>query len=298
VAEKGYFDTRLTVNTLGGHSSIPPRHTSIGILASLLVEYEKHPIPPHLSRTTTTYETVQCFGLYGVDVPKRLKKLIKRSAHSDKALRELEQIMFQDDFFRAVAGTTQAVDLISGGVKVNALPESAEAVVNHRIAADSSVAALQKRDTDLLIPLAKQFNLSMVAYGEKINTVDGSTSGSLTLTDAWGTALEPAPITPTGMDAEPWKLLSGTIVSTYAMSSDHARTGEPVVVAPDMSTGNTDTRYYWKLTNHIFRYNHNSVAGYYNGVHTINEAVTLESFIEMIKFFTALILNADESRSI
>lgn len=82
------------------------------------------------------------------------------------------------------------------------------------------------------------------------------------------------------------------------MSSDYARTGEPIVVAPGMSTGNTDTGSYWKLTDHIFRYNHNSLASTYNGLHTINEAITSESFIEMIKFFTTLILNADESRVI
>ncbi|THU78960.1 hypothetical protein K435DRAFT_698985 [Dendrothele bispora CBS 962.96] len=30
-------------------------------------------------------------------------------------------------------GTTQALDLISGGVKTNALPERASAVINHQI---------------------------------------------------------------------------------------------------------------------------------------------------------------------
>jgi len=60
----------------------------------------------------------------------------------------------------------------------------------------------------------------------------------------------------------------------------------------------TDTRYYWDLSRHIFRYNHKYAKGTFNGAHTVNEAITADAFVEMIKFFTALILNADESTSI
>ena len=48
-----------------------------------------------------------------------------------------------------------------------------------------------------------------------------------------------------------------------------------VLVAPGMMTGNTDTRYYWKLSKHIFRYNHHfggtSPDPRRNGVHTVDE---------------------------
>jgi hypothetical protein len=33
----------------------------------------------------------------------------------------------------------------------------------------------------------------------------------------------------------------------------------------------TDTRHYWSLTKHIFRYGHRGAADGYNGAHTINE---------------------------
>ena len=65
----------------------------------------------------------------------KLKKLIKQSASSDKALSALEEELFRSDLLaKALGGTTQAVDIINGGVKVNALPEEVFAIVNHRIA--------------------------------------------------------------------------------------------------------------------------------------------------------------------
>jgi Gly-Xaa carboxypeptidase len=55
-------------------------------------------------------------------------------------LRDAEKELFERiRSFESLAGTTQAIDLVSGGVKINALPEQARAVVNHRIATDRSV---------------------------------------------------------------------------------------------------------------------------------------------------------------
>jgi Gly-Xaa carboxypeptidase len=68
-----------------------------------------------------------------------LKDAILRSAKSDKALKAAEEILLQDRVYESLMGTTQAIDLIQGGVKSNALPEQAWAIVNHRIATDRSV---------------------------------------------------------------------------------------------------------------------------------------------------------------
>ncbi len=78
-----------------------------------------------------------------------------------------------------------------------------------------------------------------------------------------------------------------------------------------------DTKHYWKLTNHIFRYGHVNGGDSFNGAHTVNEgkhshvfmgaasanymlcvldsAIRGEGFIEVVRFFTWVILNADES---
>ncbi|KAK0238696.1 hypothetical protein EDD85DRAFT_827812 [Armillaria nabsnona] len=297
IAEKGYIDVKVDVASPGGHSSIPPPHTSIGILSALLVEFEEHPYVPKLSKEDVLYSTLQCYTAHGTKVSKRLRRAMEHSAHSDWALRALEKILFKEAFFKSLVETTQAIDLIHGGVKSNALPEQAYAVVNHRISTLSSVAETQDHDIATVRKLAHKFNLTFAAFGESITEAGALSKGSLTLSDAFGTALEPAPRTPLyGDEAVPWRLLSGTIKSTY--NAHRSITGnDNIAVSPGMSTGNTDTKFYWNLTPHIFRYNHKN-SGYgpnrLSGVHTVNENVNVDAFLEMIRFFTTLILNADE----
>jgi Gly-Xaa carboxypeptidase len=287
IAEKGGFDVRIDVHTPGGHSSIPPPHTSIGMLAQMLVKYEANPYSVSLQRGTPMYETIQCLAAHAPDLPRKLRHAIKHSAKSDRALKTAEKELFKVPGFKALTGTTQAIDLISGGVKSNALPEQAYAVVNHRIDTASSVGEVIKHNTKLLKPFAEKFNLSLVAFGTRLTDADAPSYGTLELSDAWGTALEPAPITPT--DAAPYKLLAGTIKEVYASHRGGAP-DQDINVAPGIMSGNTgrlfrsryrcsgadwavDTRYYWKLSDHIFRYNHhNAVGGRALGnVHTVNE---------------------------
>ncbi|KAK1232132.1 hypothetical protein PQX77_004733 [Marasmius sp. AFHP31] len=299
VAEKGYLDTRVGVETAGGHSSVPPPHTSIGILSRLLVEFEDHPYKAKLSRDDIFYSTLQCFAGHATELPSDLRKAIHRSTKSDRALRKLQEIVFQEPEVLSMVTTTQAIDLVHGGVKTNALPEQAWAVVNHRISTRSSVTKAQEHDANLLRDLAERFNLTFTAFGETLTDPKRPSSGKLTLTDAFDNSLEPAPKTPvSGDNAVAYGILSGTIKATY--NAHRQIEGDNIAVSPGMPTGNTDTRYYWKLTDHIFRYNHRDMTGGIlgSGIHTVNENIGVDSFVEVIRFFTTLILNADENSSI
>ncbi|KZO99488.1 carboxypeptidase S [Calocera viscosa TUFC12733] len=315
VGEKGYLDARLTVNTKGGHSSTPPKHTGIGILASLVTTVEANPIPPRLTRTNPFYSTLQCIAAYSPDVPKKARHLIKASQKSDKALAKLGEWVL-DKLPPGVAvlpigpslmSTTQAVDLIQGGVKTNALPEQSWAVVDHRISVDDSPAVVQAHLTELLTPEATRWNLSLDAFGAVVSadTEDAPKIGSLVLTDAFGTALEPAPVTPS--EGAVWSVLGGTIKTVFAhndglpasVRSAKLEAGEDlstdINMAPGIMSGNTDTRHYWPLTAHIFRYAHNRPEGIGNGFHTVNEAMGIENFLAAVEFFTTLVMNVDEA---
>lgn len=131
VAEKGYLDVHVEVTSPGGHSSVPPPHTSIGILAALLVKYEDNPsraelVEPALkfslsslilpqSRDSVPYMLFQCFAAHGPQMPRELKHLVRRSIHSDKALNTLRDVLVEDLGTRSLLGTTQAIDMIQGG---------------------------------------------------------------------------------------------------------------------------------------------------------------------------------------
>lgn len=134
--EKGMMGVHIEVSSPGGHPVYPPPHTSIGMLSSLLVELEAHPYNVEFKRDTPAYQEMQCLAAHAPEMPESLRELIRDSAQSDEALKEAEKILFESVPFKATLGTTQAIDLISGGVKINALPESAWAAIDHRIAID------------------------------------------------------------------------------------------------------------------------------------------------------------------
>ena len=85
------------------------------------------------------YKVAQCLAAYSPGLPKGLRKDILRSEYSDKALRAAEKQLFTTAEFKARVSTTQAIDLVQGGVKVNALPEQASAIINHRISTERCV---------------------------------------------------------------------------------------------------------------------------------------------------------------
>ncbi|KAF9269527.1 carboxypeptidase S [Marasmius fiardii PR-910] len=292
IAEKGSTNVNIEVATPGGHSSVPPQHTSIGILSALLVHMEENPFEIHLERGTPLYEFVQCFP-HATDLPDSLRKAIKRAKRSDKALKEIEEYIFQNPTLRSLAGTTQAIDIVRGGVKSNALPEQAYAVVNQRVSTTSSVNATWAHDRDLFAELARRFNLTYEAFGEEVSEKDAPSQGHLTLSAL--TVTEPSPVAPTkGRNAAPFEVLSGSIKATY--NAHRSFTNDDVIVAPGMMNGNTDTRFYWDLTEHIFRYNHHNARDPSNA-HTVNESIHINTFLEMIRFFGAIILNSDETKT-
>lgn len=298
IAEKGAVNVMIEVTTPGGHSSLPPPHTSIGILAEFLVAIEKNPFDVHLARGSPMYKNFQCAARHAPDLPDSVRRDLIGAEHSEKALRSAEKKLFKDATIKNLVGTTQAIDLVQGGVKVNALPERAYAVINHRISVESSVAATLDRDARLLQPLAREYNLSYTAFDVDMDgDMEAPGRGTVTLSTVFESGFEPAPITPTEGDAAPYQLLSGSIKAAY--NSHRGISGDDhIIVSPGIMSGNTDTKFYWKLTPHIVRYGHTdgAVGGTpLPGLHTVNEAISASSFVEIIRFFTALILNVDES---
>lgn len=120
------------------------------MLASLLVTIEANPANLVLNRSTPVFRELSCMAVYGLEMDPRLRRLLIKSSTSDEALEELRKLLIEDPLLRNTISTTQAIDLISGGVKANALPERAWALVNHRIASQRflfSVLVCSRRST-------------------------------------------------------------------------------------------------------------------------------------------------------
>jgi Gly-Xaa carboxypeptidase len=87
-------------------------------------------------------------------------------------------------------------------------------------------------------------------------------------------------VTPTDVDViSPYAVLAGTVRAVY---------GEDIVVAPGIMTGNTDTRYYWNLTKHIFRFGPGYDVELDNGlgnIHTVDEKVSVTNHVNAVKWF-------------
>lgn len=84
-------------------------------------------------------------------------------------------------------------------------------------------------------PIATQFNLSFDAFGVDQSHENGPAYGTLTLSDAFGKGLEPAPITST--DEHPYQLLSGTIKAVY--NTHRSLRDDSIIVAPGIMSGNS-----------------------------------------------------------
>ncbi|CAD6573047.1 MAG: hypothetical protein TREMPRED_000714 [Tremellales sp. Tagirdzhanova-0007] len=326
--EKGYLDVEMTVQTQGGHSSVPPVHTGIGLISLLIAELERNPHSPSLNPESPLFDLLSCTANSAPSMPSELKKAVRKvekslAAHCSKvnkaALKRIQDWWvhgsYQDGILeeglgRAMVSTTQAVDIINGGVKVNALPEVVTAIVNHRISVASSVIELQEHLIDILSPMAVKMNLSMSAFGEEVKLrgckahMTEAKAGKIILSEAFNSSLNPAPVSPHTIASPAWRLLSGTVKGVHATRSDAkndiVKARKQIQMAPGVFPGNTDTKQYWKLTRAIYRFAYLEY-GVSNGpgnAHTVDEHMSASGFVEMVRWFMNLVVNVDESREI
>ena len=291
VAEKGAVDIKIVIRMPGGHSSVPPPHTSIGVLSELIQLIETSTYPTYLDALNPYYSTILCGAVYAPDFPPNLRKLLARRSHSKQSDSVscmgkdhlAEEAAKESLFHKYLMTTSIAVDVISGGEKSNALPEEATVVINHRVNIGDSVSLVKSKIRELAKQVATKYNLTLHAY-------DNITESSSIMLSA-PQHLDTAPVTPSIIDPiSAWSVLSGTTRAQY---------GTGVIMTPGLMTGNTDTRFYWDLTRDIFRYGpgfDGDGDGVMGGIHTVNERVSIKDHIETIKWFVQFIRNMDEAR--
>jgi Gly-Xaa carboxypeptidase len=338
--EKGHYDVEVEVKLPGGHSSIPAPHTSIGVLSEFVTLVEADMYETRLDDANPYLQQLQCGARYAPEFPKGLRKLLGHRKTKEEGEEDEEEEVL-GAFGRKLGGckkgknkkgdslaveaaklggppirylmqTSQAVDIIAGGVKVNALPERATATINHRINVGETADVVHAKLTKAAQKMAAKHNLTVHAFEDDAPDAEADASSSSPATAAAQRSitltsrrppLPVAPVTPaivpsdsdSGSPSTPFAVLAGTTRALY---------GEDMVVTPGIMTGNTDTRYYWGLTRHIFRfspgYDPAAFSGGDNGagmgnIHTVDERVSVVNHINAVRWYWLFVRNMDEA---
>lgn len=236
LAEKGYASFYLIVETKGGHSSAPPEHNTIGMLAQAIVDLENNQLPYKLVKPLD-YQ----FEYMGAEM-----SFFKKMAFANPWL-------FKGSVLKALnAHTTTAPTIIEGGVKDNVIPTVAKATINFRILPGETV--------------------------ESVKAHVQETVGDNIKVELAGFATNPSPVS--GIDSDAFKNLETTIRSVFPEA----------VVVPGLIGGGTDARYYYDVSDEVYRFYPIRIAPEsYTRFHGIDEKISKENYKEMVQFSYHLI---------
>ena len=134
IAEKGFVTIELITRVAGGHSSMPPRQTAVGILSAAVSRLEQNPMSARLEGPTR-----RMFDRIGPKLPFVQRTLFANLwLTAPLVVRRLERSATTN----AMVRTTTAPTIFQAGTKDNVLPSYARAAVNFRILPGDSVATV------------------------------------------------------------------------------------------------------------------------------------------------------------
>ena len=291
-AEKGYLDGIVAVNGQGGHSSSPPKHTTIGVASDMITQLENNPSGVEFDVQNPLFGFLTCAAQYSSQLPMSLKQLIFAAPANQTAEAMLAQLLYSTDLTTDYVKTSQAVTIFHGGVKVNSIPETSEFYVNHRIAQGSSVAETKERFLYYANATANKFGYGLIAEG--VTLIEPTKLGYINITYN-SRPLEPSPVSPSS--GPTWDLLTGTVQNLFVNDfwKEQGLNNYTVATASGMVTGNTDSKHYWNVTDTIYRF----IGGVTDPaisslMHSVNEHVTMETHLQSVAFVYEFIVNANE----
>jgi carboxypeptidase PM20D1 len=245
VSEKGIMSVQLTVVQDGGHASTPPKLSATTRLARAILRLNAKPFPA--SFTPTNLEMIRTIGAHA--------RQPYRWAFTNLWLtRGLLLGLFGrlSDETRAMIRTTGVVTRLDASKSENALAETATAVVNVRVAVDSSV-------DDAVEHIRKAIRDDGVA----IRATNPS---------------EPSPISPTS--GQQWDLLSSSVEAVYPGT----------IVSPYIMLGASDSRHFTGISKSVYRFTPFEMSTAERGtLHAVNERIRVATWLKGIEFYGRLI---------
>ncbi|MFF2052421.1 M20/M25/M40 family metallo-hydrolase [Leifsonia sp. NPDC058194] len=245
VSEKGITSVRLRVEQHGGHASTPPKTTATVRLARAITRLNAKPFPARL--TETNLRMVETLGAHATGP---LRAVFTRARRLQPLLRAVFGRL--SDETRAIVRTTTAVTQLRGSLAANALPETAEAVVNVRIAVGSTVAETMEH-------LRRAIRDPQV----RIEAVDAS---------------EPSPVSPS--DGREWERVSA------ALGQVHPR----AIVTPYIMLGASDSRHFTAIGDTVYRFTPFEMSSDERGtLHARDERIHVRTWLRGIDVYALLL---------
>eukprot|EP00559_Dactyliosolen_fragilissimus_P000284 CAMPEP_0184874376 /NCGR_PEP_ID=MMETSP0580-20130426/42362_1 /TAXON_ID=1118495 /ORGANISM="Dactyliosolen fragilissimus" /LENGTH=550 /DNA_ID=CAMNT_0027377385 /DNA_START=642 /DNA_END=2294 /DNA_ORIENTATION=+ len=254
--EKGWMTVELTVKGNGGHSSIPS-----------IDKPSSNPIAI-MSRAIHNLEEQQMSPHFekGSSFRNTLEFIADELSPIMKFLCKnlyIFQYFLKNILVRASNGaaasirTTTAVTKIYGGEKINALPNEVKAYVNHRIHPLDTIESVLEHDRCVINDPRVSLRLT-----------NGSTP--------------PSPIS--DYKSYGFSKIQKCVKSIFGHSS-----------TPMLVMGNTDTRWYWKLSKNIFRFSPLALSMKETAMfHGLNERIGISALGQICDFYERLIIECDK----
>lgn len=131
IAEKGFASVRITVDSCGGHSSMPPSQTAVGALGRIISDLEDRQFKLRLCIPVRKQ-----FEKIGTEFPFALRLL---TANLWLFGRMFMKMMARTNLGNAMMRTTTATTMFEGSMAHNVLAPKASAIVNFRLLPGESI---------------------------------------------------------------------------------------------------------------------------------------------------------------
>lgn len=243
-AEKGSVSIELTTHAPGGHSSTPPNDNAIVHLSRAIDRLAANPFPARLDQPIAgTFERVGPHMGLGMRAALANLWLTERLV-----LGQLIKIPSQ----AASVRTTTAVTIIDAGTKANILPQTARAVVNHRILPGDTVASVLAHDIAAVNDPA--VSIKVIAGGR-----------------------DPTRVSPQGP-------------AFAALEHAIGRTYPKVIIAPSLTVAGTDSRHYGIVSDAIYRFSPMTIRpADLEQIHGNDEHMKIADYMRAIAFYETML---------
>ncbi|MEN9445312.1 MAG: hypothetical protein RIS47_2203 [Bacteroidota bacterium] len=252
IAEKGNLSLELRASIEGGHSSMPAEETAIEVLATAILRIRAHSFEPEISLPIS-----QFMNKIGPELP-----WVTKMAFANRWL--FKPIIYS--VYKAAPSSSSLVEttvvptIFNAGLKENAIPTEARAVVNIR-----------------LLP------------GLTLNQARGYISDAI--------SDKRIQVRDLGDPSEATVVSSAESHGYHAIEKSIRELSPNILVAPSLMVAYADARYYTAISDNVYRfYPVTFNADELNMLHGSNEHITLAKYFQSIQYYYGIIKNGSQAR--